>query len=284
MTELLMPYRTDTVDQAVARACLEPTLTKALNWIAIWETERVVKQVLEWQRTGVPTGSNGGAWDTCFEFCFEQVMDKWVAKVLAGTAPAQALSVREACRRRQSIDAADAQALEHALTITERERDEAKSDAYVRALLIASGAVPPEGGPMGTWTPIGFAVGGPSTEPAALDMGKVHASMTRAVRAVGGCGAISDNGNEACLLTLDHVGPHGFAPSPAAQPDPVVPLAWDDDRPLPEDEAIDAAFPTRSGRHDTYQEAMRMVGAKRSKGALVALVNWLLIKAEGTQK
>lgn len=50
---------------------------------------------------------------------------------------------------------------------------------------------------------------------------------------------------------------------------------WDD-KPLPEDDAIKAVFPTRSGRHDLYAEAMRLVGAKRSKRALVELVNWLL--------
>lgn len=52
------------------------------------------------------------------------------------------------------------------------------------------------------------------------------------------------------------------------------------DRPLPEDAAIEAAFPTRSGRHDLYAIAMRLVGAKYSKGALVALVNMLLHRAE----
>lgn len=35
------------------------------------------------------------------------------------------LTVREACRRRMLLDGADAQGLEHALTITERERDDA---------------------------------------------------------------------------------------------------------------------------------------------------------------
>ncbi len=56
-------------------------------------------------------------------------------------------------------------------------------------------------------------------------------------------------------------------------------LAWaDDDRALPEDAAIHAAHPMRTDRHDLYVEAMRMVGAKRSKGALVALVNWLLLE------
>lgn len=52
----------------------------------------------------------------------------------------------------------------------------------------------------------------------------------------------------------------------------------DDDKPLPEDAAISAAHPMESGSHDTYLEAMRLVGAKRSKGALVDLVNWLLVE------
>ena len=50
------------------------------------------------------------------------------------------------------------------------------------------------------------------------------------------------------------------------------------DQPLPEDAEIDAAFPTRSGDHESYNEAHRLVSAKYSKGALVALVNWLLVK------
>lgn len=52
---------------------------------------------------------------------------------------------------------------------------------------------------------------------------------------------------------------------------------WED-KPLPEDEAISAAFPTRSGSHDTYAEAMRLVSACHSKGRLLALVNWLLVE------
>lgn len=52
----------------------------------------------------------------------------------------------------------------------------------------------------------------------------------------------------------------------------------EDDKPLPEDALIDEAFPTRSREHGTYQEAMRMVGAKYTKGGLLALVNWLLVE------
>jgi len=55
-------------------------------------------------------------------------------------------------------------------------------------------------------------------------------------------------------------------------------LAWDDTDADEWSEAIDAAFPTRSGSHDEYEIAMRMVGARRSKGSLVALVNWLLVR------
>lgn len=51
---------------------------------------------------------------------------------------------------------------------------------------------------------------------------------------------------------------------------------------LPEDKEIiaarDKAMTGRGVR--SYQEAMRLVGAKRSKGALVDLVNWLLVENE----
>ena len=59
---------------------------------------------------------------------------------------------------------------------------------------------------------------------------------------------------------------------------PLVPRAeapWAD-APLPEDPAIAAAHPMRTGRHDLYETAMRLVGAKLSKEALVGLVNWVL--------
>jgi hypothetical protein len=56
-------------------------------------------------------------------------------------------------------------------------------------------------------------------------------------------------------------------------------LKWDD-APQPEDDAINATFPTRTGKHETYGEAMRLVSARRSKGALVGLVNWLLCQRD----
>lgn len=50
----------------------------------------------------------------------------------------------------------------------------------------------------------------------------------------------------------------------------------DEDKPLSEDEVIREAHPLRTGRHDLYREALRMVGARHSKGGLVDLVTWLL--------
>lgn len=65
-----------------------------------------------------------------------------------------------------------------------------------------------------------------------------------------------------------------------AAPMPAWTLPFPGDTPLPEDAAIKAAHPTRTGRHDLYAEAMRLVGARRSKGGLVELVCWLLGRAE----
>jgi hypothetical protein len=56
--------------------------------------------------------------------------------------------------------------------------------------------------------------------------------------------------------------------------------AWNDDKPIPEDEEIQKAHPLRTGKHKLYEEAMRLVGAKHSKYALVDLVNWLLYRLE----
>lgn len=65
------------IDEAVARACEEPTLVDALSWIAIWEVGRVVAQVREFDKTGVSTASHGGAYDTAFASCFRQVLARY---------------------------------------------------------------------------------------------------------------------------------------------------------------------------------------------------------------
>lgn len=54
------------------------------------------------------------------------------------------LTVREACRRRMPLDGADAQALEHALSMTEDERDEARAHARVLAHAYENDNRPPQ--------------------------------------------------------------------------------------------------------------------------------------------
>jgi len=63
------------ISDAVKRACQEPTLLDAFSWIAVWESERVVKQAHAFLNTGIRTGSNEAGWDTCFKICFERVME-----------------------------------------------------------------------------------------------------------------------------------------------------------------------------------------------------------------
>jgi len=61
----------------IPRACQESTLQAALAYVAVWETERVVKQARVFYETGVPQGANGAGWDTFFERIFEEVLARW---------------------------------------------------------------------------------------------------------------------------------------------------------------------------------------------------------------
>lgn len=47
---------------------------------------------------------------------------------------------------------------------------------------------------------------------------------------------------------------------------------------------IRLVFPTRSGRHDLYADAMHLVGARHEKSELVALVTWLLARHDDAAK
>lgn len=75
-----------------------------------------------------------------------------------------------------------------------------------------------------------------------------------------------------------------FMPSPAweAKDEEVVQFS-DEDLPLPEDAAIQAAHPLNTNRFDLHAEAQRLVSAKHSKFALVDMVNWLLSRIEPEQ-
>lgn len=47
-----------------------------------------------------------------------------------------------------------------------------------------------------------------------------------------------------------------------------------------EADAITAAHPLNTGRHDLYGQALRLVGARHAKGELVEMVNWLLAERD----
>ena len=57
------------IDEAIERACQEPTLREALVWIAIWDADRAVQQAKE-----NPT------WETTFGVCFQRVMARYAQK------------------------------------------------------------------------------------------------------------------------------------------------------------------------------------------------------------
>lgn len=59
--------------EAAKRACEEPTLLKALSWIAVWESERLVEYV----RNHHEEIDNGGQWETCFYICFKLVTEEY---------------------------------------------------------------------------------------------------------------------------------------------------------------------------------------------------------------
>ena len=61
------------IDQAVARACEEPTLLDALSWICVWESERAIRQA----RENYGSGTDGAGWDTCFRFCLSRTMESY---------------------------------------------------------------------------------------------------------------------------------------------------------------------------------------------------------------
>lgn len=70
------------LNEAVRRACQEPTLLDALSFIAVWECQRAIEQAHAYKLTGISTAASGG-WDTCFRVCFSAVMGEWSKRELA---------------------------------------------------------------------------------------------------------------------------------------------------------------------------------------------------------
>ncbi len=67
------------LNEAVDRACAEPTYLRALSWMADWECDRAIRQALRQKETGISTAAHG-LWDTCFDHCFRAVALRWVAQ------------------------------------------------------------------------------------------------------------------------------------------------------------------------------------------------------------
>lgn len=71
------------LDEAVKKACEEPTLLGALSYICVWDCDRAVRQALDHQRTGVSTAAEG-SWDTCFKVSMKAVTDAWGSRGASG--------------------------------------------------------------------------------------------------------------------------------------------------------------------------------------------------------
>ena len=68
------------LDDATIAACREPTLLKALAFICLWESERIVKQSHTNLTNSTQANASGAMWETCFETCLGSVMDKYKTK------------------------------------------------------------------------------------------------------------------------------------------------------------------------------------------------------------
>lgn len=64
-------------EQAIDRACEEPTLLEALSWIAVWESERVIPVAHQFLSGKSPRNGDGSGWTTCFKFLFNEVMEQY---------------------------------------------------------------------------------------------------------------------------------------------------------------------------------------------------------------
>lgn len=77
--------------EAVKRACQEPTLIKALTWICIWDSERIVRQAKK-----SLVDANGKGWDTCFRLCLASVIDEYgTPEEFTGIEKPEAISARD---------------------------------------------------------------------------------------------------------------------------------------------------------------------------------------------
>lgn len=67
-------------NEAVNKACEQPTLVDALSWIALWECERVIPTAHKFLNGEKPPAPDGKGWETCFKFLIKQVIIKYTEK------------------------------------------------------------------------------------------------------------------------------------------------------------------------------------------------------------
>mgnify|MGYP000848825405 CR=1 FL=1 len=63
--------------EAIDRACEEPTLLDALSWIAVWENERVIPIAHSFLSGEIPRNPDGSGWTSCFKFLIKEVMEQY---------------------------------------------------------------------------------------------------------------------------------------------------------------------------------------------------------------
>lgn len=81
-----VPPKDDSFEEALRRACEEPTLAEALTWLAIWDCDRAVHQALRndaarREHREHPATSHGGLYETTFLICFKRLLERWDSSV-----------------------------------------------------------------------------------------------------------------------------------------------------------------------------------------------------------
>jgi hypothetical protein len=62
------------IEDAVKKACKQPTLLDALTYMAIWESGRIVEQA----KDNLAMANLGmKSWDSCFNYCFKKVFEEY---------------------------------------------------------------------------------------------------------------------------------------------------------------------------------------------------------------
>lgn len=70
-------YVSFTIDELVEKALEQPTLARALSYVATSEHERALRQAFRNARDGQRDPNTGALWDTLFHNLFERTIEAW---------------------------------------------------------------------------------------------------------------------------------------------------------------------------------------------------------------